>query len=267
MPNPWDFNEAAMQRDEEQEQEQHTLLHEGEQKVNRIFSGFIDFAFSGNILEIAFGLMSVLYVRYALVTRMINYCLDSLATSFTAVTTSLVSDILLPPLSIILPLRRNMNEKFAVLRPGPNYNNEDGYNTLDQAQNDGAIVLAYGVFLNRIINFLGIGLALYGLANLYQYLSKDPIIKHSVKCRYCKKRVSSKSECDDKRLVANDMIVGGMGATSQVQALYIGLLSMVQMVLLLQVSNRFPTEDEEASEHASPFIIVRLGVEYSEAPR
>ncbi|KAI1759365.1 gated mechanosensitive channel [Hypoxylon sp. FL1150] len=171
MPNPWDLNEAAGQRDEEQEQQ--TLLQEGEQKVKGIFAGFIDFAFSGNILEIAFGLI--------------------LATAFTAVTTSLVSDILLPPLSVILPLRRNMNEKFAVLRPGPNYDNEDGYNTLDQAQADGAIVLAYGVFLNRIVNFLGIGLALYGLASLYQYLSNDSIIKHTVKCRYCKKRVSSKA--------------------------------------------------------------------------
>ncbi|KAI2606709.1 gated mechanosensitive channel [Hypoxylon sp. NC1633] len=169
MPNPWDFNEEAAQTEEEQQ----TLLEEGEQKAQRIFSGFIDFAFSGNILEIAFGLI--------------------LATAFTAVTTSLVSDILLPPISVILPLQRNMNEKFAVLRAGPNYGNEGGYNTLEQAQNDGAVVMAYGVFLSRIVNFLGIGLALYGLATVYQYLSNDPIIKHNVKCRYCKKSVSSKA--------------------------------------------------------------------------
>ena len=37
-----------------------------------------------------------------------------------------------------------MGEKFAVLRPGPNYNDEDGYNTLEQAQSDGAVILAYG---------------------------------------------------------------------------------------------------------------------------
>ncbi|OTA69589.1 gated mechanosensitive channel [Hypoxylon sp. EC38] len=169
MPHPWNFNEGAAAPEEERR----TLLQEGEEKAQRIFSGFIDFAFSGNILEIAFGLI--------------------LATAFTGLTTSLVSDILLPPLSIILPLRRNMNEKFAVLRPGPNYNDADGYNTLEQAQNDGAIVLAYGIFLNRVINFLGIGIALYGLASLYQYLSHDPIIKHTVRCRYCRKNVSSKA--------------------------------------------------------------------------
>ncbi|OTB02359.1 hypothetical protein M426DRAFT_199418 [Hypoxylon sp. CI-4A] len=170
MPNPWDFNEGTVETEEE---DRRTLLREGERQAKRIFSGFVDFAFSGNILEIAFGLI--------------------LANTFTALTTSLVSDIILPPLSIILPLRRNMNEKFAVLRAGPNYEKEDGYNTLDQAQSDGAVVLAYGVFLDRIVNFIGIGLALYGLASLYQYFSRDPIIKHSVKCRYCKKRIGSKA--------------------------------------------------------------------------
>ncbi|KAL7629086.1 hypothetical protein AAE478_000604 [Parahypoxylon ruwenzoriense] len=170
---------------EANDEERRNLLREGEQTAHRIFSGFIDFAFSGNILEIAFGLMSV------------NACLGlgepNLATAFTAVTTSLVSDILLPPLSIVLPLRRNMIEKFAVLRPGPNYEELHGYNTLEQAQNDGAIVLAYGLFINKVISFLGMGLALYGLASLYQCLSKDPIIKHTVKCRYCKKLVSEKA--------------------------------------------------------------------------
>lgn len=169
MPHPWEFNEEGP----EPEEERRTLLREGEEKARRVFSEFIDFAFSGNILEIAFGLI--------------------LATAFTAVTTSLVSDILLPPLSIILPLRRNMSEKFAVLRPGPNYNDQDGYNTLDQAQSDGAVILAYGIFLNKVINFLGVGLALYGLASLYQCLSHDPIIKHTVKCRYCGKNVGFKA--------------------------------------------------------------------------
>jgi large conductance mechanosensitive channel len=55
-----------------------------------------------------------------------------------------VSDILLPPLSVILPLNRNLDEKFAVLQSGPNYDELSGYTTLDQAQNDGAVVLAYG---------------------------------------------------------------------------------------------------------------------------
>lgn len=48
------------------------------------------------------------------------------------------------------------------------------------------------MFLNKTINFLGLGMALYGLAGLYQYFSRDPIIKHMVKCQYCRKRVNEK---------------------------------------------------------------------------
>lgn len=57
---------------------------------------------------------------------------------------SFVGDILMPPISIILPLNRNIEEKFAVLQAGPNRNATTGYNTLHQAQADGAVVLAYG---------------------------------------------------------------------------------------------------------------------------
>ncbi len=41
--------------------EQRSLLEQGEERAKRMFAGFIEFAFSGNILEIAFGLMSVTY--------------------------------------------------------------------------------------------------------------------------------------------------------------------------------------------------------------
>ncbi|KAK6827907.1 hypothetical protein PG990_009544 [Apiospora arundinis] len=148
-------------------------VERGEQQARRVFQDFLDFAFNDNILEIAVGLI--------------------LASTFTALTTSFVSDILLPPISVLLPLNRNMDEKFAVLQAGPNYDELDGYTTLAQAQLDGAVILAYGIFINKFINFLGIGLALYGLARLYQYFSNDPIIKHTVKCRYCKKQISDKA--------------------------------------------------------------------------
>jgi hypothetical protein len=48
-------------------------------------------------------------------------------------------------------------------------------------------------FLNRLLNFMGVGFSLYGLAAVYQYFSQDPIIKHTVKCRYCRKRINEKA--------------------------------------------------------------------------
>ncbi|GAP87283.1 putative large conductance mechanosensitive channel [Rosellinia necatrix] len=155
------------------DEERRSLLEQGEERAKRMFTGFIDFAFSGNILEIAFGLI--------------------LANAFTTVTTSFVNDILLPPLSILLPLNRNMDEKFFVLRPGPKYEEQNGYNTIDLAQQDGAVVLAYGVFIRHIVSFLCLGAMLYALACLYQFFSKEDFIKHTIKCRYCKKRVSEKA--------------------------------------------------------------------------
>lgn len=101
-----------------------TVMEVGERAVKRVWEGFLDFALQGNILEIAFGLI--------------------IAASYTAIVNSFVSDILLPPLSVILPLNKNLDEKFAVLQAGPNYNVENGYNTLQIAQDDGAVVMAYG---------------------------------------------------------------------------------------------------------------------------
>ena len=68
----------------------------------------------------------------------------SIASIFTDLVKSFVADILMPPVSVILPLNKNIEEKFAVLRAGPNYNSSSGYNTLQQAQDDGAVVMAYG---------------------------------------------------------------------------------------------------------------------------
>ncbi|KAK4160759.1 putative large-conductance mechanosensitive channel [Cladorrhinum sp. PSN259] len=148
------------------------LLNRSRHHARRFFTGFLDFAFKGNVLEIAFGLI--------------------LASMFTALVTSLMTDILLPPISVILPLNKNLEEKFAVLKQGESKG--AGYNTLKQAQEDGAVVMAYGVFLNRVVNFVGVGFVLYGLAWGYQAVSKDPIIKRTVKCRYCRKQINEKAK-------------------------------------------------------------------------
>lgn len=42
---------------------------------------------------------------------------------------------------------------------------------------------------------MGVGLALYAIASFYEWLSDDPIIKHTVKCKYCRKWISVKVGC------------------------------------------------------------------------
>ena len=177
------YTDTPPSRTSEIEDAEELLVRSGRQ-AQRFWGGFLDFAFQGNVLEIAFGLI--------------------LASMFTAVVTSLMTDIILPPLSVLFPLNKNLEEKFAVLKPGESMSNGGGggggggdgkggnYNTLKQAQEDGAVVMAYGFFLNRVLNFVGVGLVLYSMAATYQFFSQEPIIKRKVKCRYCRKEISEK---------------------------------------------------------------------------
>ncbi|KAI9743873.1 MAG: hypothetical protein M1818_002607 [Claussenomyces sp. TS43310] len=153
------------------------LLNVGEdagKQARRFWDGFQDFALQDNVLEVAVGLI--------------------LAAAFTSVVTSFVSEILAPVLSLLPFINRNLDEKFAVLRKGPRYTRGHGYNTLKQALDDGAVVMAYGTFIDKVLNLIGIGLALYIIANVYTWVSKDSVIKHTVKCKYCRKRISEKAQ-------------------------------------------------------------------------
>ena len=47
-------------------------------------------------------------------------------------------------------------------------------------------------FLNQVFNFLGLGLSLYVIAMVYTWVSGDGVVKRTVKCRYCRKRISEK---------------------------------------------------------------------------
>jgi hypothetical protein len=67
-------------------------------------------------------------------------CANSLAQAFTKLVNSLVSDIILPPMSLLPFINRNLEEKFVVLRKGPSY----PYNTRVQAMEDGAVIMPIG---------------------------------------------------------------------------------------------------------------------------
>lgn len=105
------------------------LLHAGEDAYKRtrsFFEGFTDWVLQDNVLEVALGLI--------------------IASAFTQVVNSFVTDIILPPISLLPFLARNLDEKFAVLKGGDGFTNGTlkGYNTVNQARDDGAVVLAYG---------------------------------------------------------------------------------------------------------------------------
>jgi large conductance mechanosensitive channel len=160
-------------------------LRDVEQGVKRHTAGawdsFSNFALRDNVLEVAVGLMQVTRKQ---TTRMSNTNIStSLAASFTACANSLVSSIILPVISLLPFLSRNLDSKFAILQSGPNYNTSisNGYNTPKQAVDDGAVVLAYGDFLDKIVRFLAIAMALWMVALAYSRSSGDNIVKKQVR--------------------------------------------------------------------------------------
>jgi large conductance mechanosensitive channel len=120
----------------------------------------------------------------------------SIATTFTACANSLVSDILLPIISLLPFLSRNLSQKFAILKHGPNYDPSisTGYNTREQAVSDGALVFAYGNFLDKIVRFFCVAASLWVIAMTYSRLAGDNIVKKQVRCRYCRKYISEKAK-------------------------------------------------------------------------
>ncbi|CAG7934808.1 unnamed protein product [Penicillium nalgiovense] len=149
------------------------LLHTGQkaqEQVRHAWDGFINFAARDNVLEVALGLI--------------------IANAFTKVVTSFVTDMVLPIVSLLPFLNRNMDQKFAVLSKGPNFDQQNGYNTLLQAREDGALVLAYGAFMETALNFLGVSLTLYAVGHLYMLIFQDKIIKPTVRCPYCRQYIS-----------------------------------------------------------------------------
>ncbi|TFK26169.1 gated mechanosensitive channel, partial [Coprinopsis marcescibilis] len=143
-------------------------------KIRSLWSGFLSFALRDNVLEVAVGLI--------------------IATAFTKVVSSLVSDIILPPISLFPFMSKKLEEKFLVLRKGPNYEKPFGYNTREQAIADGAVVWAYGAFSDEVITFITVGITLYSIATAYGYFSRESIIKPTMRCPYCRKEISVKAK-------------------------------------------------------------------------
>ena len=89
-------------------------------------------------------------------------------------------------------MSRTIEEQFVTLRRGEHKHIK--YNTVAQAVADGAIVWPWGSFIDKVLRFLLIALALYSIARLYGWISHDDIIKKQVKCTFCRKSISPKAK-------------------------------------------------------------------------
>lgn len=101
--------------------------------------------------------------------------------AFGKIVTSLVEDIIMPPIGLLLG-KVDFTNLFITL-------SGDSYATLADAKKAGAATLNYGVFLNTVINFLIVALAVFLLVKQVNRLKREapaeaaaPEVKE---CRYC----------------------------------------------------------------------------------
>src|SRR5687768_13311080 len=96
---------------------------------------FREFAVRGNVVDLAVGLV--------------------LGAAFGAIVKSAVDDLLMPPLGMLLG-GADFVDQFALLKPGTP---AGPYPSLAAAQEAGAVTVNYGQFLNQVVSFVLVALA------------------------------------------------------------------------------------------------------------
>ena len=102
-----------------------------------MFKEFREFAMRGSVLDMAVGII--------------------IGAAFGAIVTSLVADVLMPPIGLLLG-KVDFANLYVLLTagqtPGP-------YASLAAAQQAGAVTLNYGAFINKIISFIIVAFSLF----------------------------------------------------------------------------------------------------------
>ena len=128
---------------------------------------FKDFAMKGNVLDLAVGFI--------------------IGAAFGKIVTSLVSDIIMPPIGLILG-KVDFSNLFLNL-------SGKSYSSLAEAKAAGAATLNYGIFLNNIVDFLIVAFAVFLVVRMVNRWNKPaPAAAPSTKeCPYCASTIPLKA--------------------------------------------------------------------------
>jgi large conductance mechanosensitive channel len=104
--------------------------------------------------------------------------------AFGAIVKSLVDDIIMPPIGLALG-KVDFSNLFVLLKDGPKA--PPPYASLTDAKAAGAVTLNYGVFLNNIITFLIVALAVFIVVRAAQrmYAKPAPETPGTKPCPFC----------------------------------------------------------------------------------
>ncbi len=134
-----------------------------------MWNDFKAFVMRGNVMDLAVGVI--------------------VGAAFGSVVTALVEDVIMPPIGLLTG-GIDFTNQFVVLKNGAKA--AAPYASLAAAKDAGATTLAYGHFLNTVVTFLVIALAVFMLVRLVNKLYHQPAppTPDSKPCPYCTLTVS-----------------------------------------------------------------------------
>ena len=126
---------------------------------------FKEFALKGNVVDMAIGIV--------------------IGVAFGSIVKSLVTDLLMPPIGLILG-KVDFSNLFLILKEGTM---AGPYASLADAQKAGAVTLNYGLFVNSVISFLIVAFAVFLLIRQINKLRRqeepEPTPVETKACQYC----------------------------------------------------------------------------------
>lgn len=129
---------------------------------------FKEFAVRGNLLDLAIGII--------------------LGTAFGKIITSFVNDVLMPPIGLLLG---NVDSSGLFINLSPS----TSYPSLAAAKAAGAPVIAYGMFINSVIDFLIVALVMFLIVRqVNRFHRAAPEEKTTRDCPYCTSEISIKAK-------------------------------------------------------------------------
>ncbi len=140
--------------------------------MKKMMAEFKEFVLRGNVIDLAVGII--------------------IGIAFGSIVSSLVNDIIMPPIGRLLG-KINFSDLFINLSGTP-------YPSLAEAKQAGVPVIAYGAFINTIINFIIIAFVLFLIIRIVNHMMRvakpkcDPAPAPSTKdCPFCFSKIPLKA--------------------------------------------------------------------------
>ncbi|HZK48069.1 MAG TPA: large-conductance mechanosensitive channel protein MscL [Thermoleophilia bacterium] len=140
-----------------------------------MFKEFKEFAMRGNVLDMAVGII--------------------IGAAFGAIVTSLVADVIMPPIGLLLG-SVDFSNLFVIIKQG---STPAPYDSLTAAKDAGAVTINYGIFILSVISFLIVASVVFMLVRSVNRLKREDAVAaeeaepDARECPFCFTSISAKA--------------------------------------------------------------------------